>query len=584
MRSHDRVSPPPIQVKVKVDDCLIPMEVDTGASMSLMSEHTFRRLWPRRSLVTTGVTLCAYSKEPIPVKGKCYVNIEYNGQTAAELPLIIVQDSGPTLLGRNWLSQIRLNWHKIYSVHQSDSLQKVLDQYSAVFQEGLGTLGFEAKIYVKPNAQPRFHRARSVPYAIRDMVEKELRRLQEEGTIEPVEVAEWAAPIVPVLKSDKTSVRICGDFRLTVNPISHLDNYPIPKVEDLFARLAKGKQFTKLDLSQAYQQLPLDEESKQFVVINTHKGLFQFTRLPFGVSSAPGIFQRVIEGLLQGIRGVVVYLDDILITGSTSKEHLETLEQVLSRLESAGLRVKWKKCEFMKESVEYLGHKIDATGLHPLPAKVKAIREAPKPQSVHELKSYLGILTYYDKFLPNLSSTLYPLYRLLQKNTCWRWGKEQEKAFAASKDLLTSSNFLTHFDSSLKLTLACDASAHGLGAVLAHKMPDGSEKPIGYASRTLTKAERNYSQLEKEGLSCVFGIKKFHDYLFNLGMHLILLQTTNPSLVYSKKIVQFLCKLLLGSNGGHCLCQVTSILCVSGTQQLMLMPMLLVDCHYPRNL
>ena len=291
-------------------------------------------------------------------------------------------------------------------MHQSDSLQKVLDQYSAVFQEGLGTLkGFKAKIYVKPNAQPRFHRARSVPYAIRDMVEKELTRLQEEGTIEPVEVAEWAAPIVPVLKSDKTSVRICGDFHLTVNPISHLDNYPIPKVKDLFARLAKGKQFTKLDLSQAYQQLPLDEESKQFVVINTHKGLFQFNRLPFGVSSAPGIFQRVIEGLLQGIRGVVVYLDDILITESTNKEHLEALEQVLSRLERAGLRVKWKKCEFMKESVEYLGHKIDATGLHPLPAKVKAIREAPKPQSVHKLKSYLGILTYYGKFLPNLSST-----------------------------------------------------------------------------------------------------------------------------------------------------------------------------------
>ena len=191
-----------------------------------------------------------------------------------------------------------------------------------------------------PDAPPRFYPARSVPYALRDKVEKELQRLQDDGTLEPVEIAEWAAPIVAVLKRDKNSVRICGDFSVTVNPVSKLDKYPIPRVEDLFARLRKGKCFSKLDLSQAYQQLPLDEESKKYVVINTHRGLFQYTRLPFGISSAPGIFQRVIESLLQGIDGVVVYLDDILITGSTEEGHLKALDEVLSRLDRAGLRVK----------------------------------------------------------------------------------------------------------------------------------------------------------------------------------------------------------------------------------------------------
>jgi len=195
--------------------------------------------------------------------------------------------------------------------------------------------------------------------------------------------------------------------------------------------LSKGKYFTKLDLSQAYQQLPLDEESRSFVVINTHKGLFRYTRLPFGISSAPGIFQRVIESLLQGIEGVVVYLDDILITGCTEGKHLEALEEVLTRLDKVGLRVKSKKCEFGKTSVTYLGHRIDATGLHPLPDKVQAIKDAPAPQSVQELKSYLGMLTYYSKFLPNLSTTLYPLYRLLKKDVPWMWGPEQKKAFAA---------------------------------------------------------------------------------------------------------------------------------------------------------
>ena len=163
--------------------------------------------------------------------------------------------------------------------------------------------------------------------------------MTKEGIVEPVQFADWAAPIVPVLKSDKESLRLCGDYKLTVNQAAKLDQYPIPRVEDLFSALSGGKSFSKLDMSQAYQQIELDEESKQFVVVNTHKGLFRYNRLPFGVSSAPAIFQRVMESLLQGLSGVVVYLDDILVTGRTEEEHLSRLEEVLTRLEQAGLRL-----------------------------------------------------------------------------------------------------------------------------------------------------------------------------------------------------------------------------------------------------
>ena len=190
---------------------------------------------------------------------------------------------------------------------------------------------------------------------------------------------------------------------------------------------------------------------------------------------------------------------------------------MLSRLD----RVKRSKCEFMRESVTYLGHRIDTDSLHPLPDRVRAIKEAPKPTSVTTLKAYLGMLTYYSKFLPKLSTLLYPLYCLLKKGAHWKWGTKQAQAFKASKKLLTSDKCLTHLDSTLKLTLACDASEYGLGAVLSHKMSDGSERPIGYASRTLSPSERNYSQLEKEGLSCIFGIKRFHDYLFRRSFELI---------------------------------------------------------------
>ena len=229
----------------------------------------------------------------------------------------------------------------------------------------------------------------------------------------------------------------------------------------------------------------------------------------------------------------------------------------------------------------YLGHRIDADGLHPLQDRVRAIKEAPTPTSVSTLKSYLGMLTYYSRFLPNLSTTLHPLYLLLRKDAPWKWGVDQEKTFAASKELLTSESCLTHFDSSLELTLACDASAYGLGAVLSHKMPDGSERPIGYASHTLNSSERNYSQLEKEGLSCIFGIKKFHGYRFGRSFELV--TDHKPLLGLLKRIMQFPYKPQLESSDGPFSSLATSTLWHSGTQLLMLMPTLSVAYHYQRS-
>ena len=210
----------------------------------------------------------------------------------------------------------------------------------------------------------------------------------------------------------------------------------------------------------------------------------------------------------------MVYIDDILVTGKSAEEHLSALDQVLSRLETAGLRLNRQKCYFMKPLVVYLGNRIDSNDLSPVPEKVRAVEEAPAPRNVSELKSYLGLLTYYSKFLPNLSSVLAPLYRLLRQTSRWQWGHVEAEAFRASKELLTSAPLLVHFDPELDITVACDASAYGIGAVLSHKMPDGSEKPIGFVSRSLSETEKKYPQIEKEGLACVFGVKKFHSYLY----------------------------------------------------------------------
>ena len=250
------------------------------------------------------------------------------------------------------------------------------------------------------------------------------------------------------------------------------------------------------------------------MAINTHRGLYWYKRLPFGVASAPSIFQCTIKSILQGIPHVTVYIDDILITGTTQEEHLHNLEEVLGRLEKANIRLKLCKCAFFLPSVHYLGHRISAQGFQPLTDRVKAIQDAPAPRNVSQLKSFLGSLNYYSKFLPNLSSTLAPLYRLLHKSARWNWGTEQQAAFNHAKHSLSSDSLLVHYDPSKELILACDASPYGVGAVLSHKLENGIEKPIAFASRSLAPAEKKYSQLDKEALAIIFGVKRFYQYLY----------------------------------------------------------------------
>ena len=383
----------------------------------------------------------------------------------------------------------------------------------------------EAKLIIDTEVQPKFYRPRPVPYALKERVGQELDRLEHTGVIEKIPNSEWAAPIVPVVKPDG-SIRICGDYKLTANKAAKTESYPLPKVEDIFSSLSGGKLFTTLDLAHAYNQIPLDLESQKLVVLNTHKGLYRYKRLPFGIASAPAVFQRTMENLLRDIPGVSVYLDDILVTGKSLEDHIKNLEEVFIRLERAGVRLKKTKCKFMRTSLEYLGHVISEKGLQPSKKNLAAIRGAPEPQDVSQLKSFLGLVNYYGKFLPNLASTLSPLYALLRKNCKWHWEESQKQAFEEAKIQLASERLLVHYDSEKPLLLACDASPYGIGAVMSHRFEDGSERLIAYASRSLAPAEKQYSQLEKEALAIVFGIKKFHQFLY--GRKFVILSDHKP--------------------------------------------------------
>ena len=216
-------------------------------------------------------------------------------------------------------------------------------------------------------------------------------------------------------------------------------------------------------------------------------------RLPFGITSAPGYFQEIMDQLRSDLPGVAVYLDDILVSGSTAQEHLNNLKRLLQRLSDQGLCCCLEKCLFPQPYVKYLGHLSSSRGVAKSP-KVDAVQKMPAPTTVPSLRSFLGSVQFYSKFLPNLSTHLEPLY---QQNSQWVWGAEEQAAFDTVKSLLCDDTVLAHFDPLLPIGIACDASNVGIGAVLFHRYEDGSERSIANASKTLSETQRNYSQIQK---------------------------------------------------------------------------------------
>ena len=222
-------------------------------------------------------------------------------------------------------------------------------------------------------------------------------------------------PVVLVPKHDG-SVRICGDFKGTINPILQAQQYPLPRIEDIFAHLAGGQKFSKIDPCQAYHQIELEEESKKYLTINTPMGLFQYNQLVFGIISAPAIWQCTMDQILEGASGVSCILDDVIVTGESNAEHLAYLEEVLQRLQHHGLRANKSTCEFFKEKITFCGHDIDSKGLHKTTDKTAAVVNAPRPQSVAEVHSFLRLVNYYNNFLLNHATILHLLNQMLEQN------------------------------------------------------------------------------------------------------------------------------------------------------------------------
>eukprot|EP00731_Ephydatia_muelleri_P005994 Em0003g242a len=519
--------------KLRVNNAEIKFEVDTGAELSLIPFKTYKEKLAMITLHPSSVVLRLYDGSVLPTKGEVLVEVKQGSQQATGRFVVVENaDFQLPLLGRDWLGKLRLNWQELFqycktgdprvnALYTADWINKFPD----VVKDGLGRLkGIVADIELKGKVKPVFCKCRAIPFALRKQVEEMLQQQVQDGELQPVEQSEWAAPIVVIKKKDG-GIRVCADFKMTINPYLQHKTFPLPTPEEIFATLAGGESFTKIDLARAYKQMEVALASQPLLTITTHMGLFRYQRLPFGVATAPAMWQRAMSIVFQGCKRTVYYMDDILVTGATRKEHEANLCQVFERLQQYGLRVNLSKCRFFQHTVEFLGHSISPIGIQPTDERVKGVVEAPIPTNKTELKSFLGLMTYNAKFLPQLATVLHPLYQLLCKDVKWKWTKVHDIAVKEAKALVCKSPILAHFDTSKPIKLYCDASAVGIGACLMHVI-GGQEQPVMYASRSLSKTEAKYAQIEREALAIIFAIKKFHQYLY--GKEFILVTDHKP--------------------------------------------------------
>ena len=380
-------------------------------------------------------------------------------------------------------------------------------------------------------SSPIKQRAYRVPHTRKKVITDHVRDMLEKKIIEPSS-SPWASPVVLVGKKDGT-IRFCIDFR-KLNSVTKKDTYPLPRIDDTLDVLGEAKVFSTLDLFSGYWQVPLKEEDKEKTAFVSHEGLYQFTVMPFGLTNAPATFQRMMEVVLSGLlfESCLVYIDDVIVFGDSYESHYQKLRKVLDRLHRANLKLKPKKCSFLQHEVTYLGHVVGGSRIKPDSSKIDKVSNFPAPKSVTEVKSFLGLCSYYRKFIKNFASVAYPLNRLTRKNVKFVWDNNCQEAFNKLKNLLVCAPVLRLPDFSRQFILQTDASNYAIGAVLS-QIIDGQEHPIAFASRQLNGAEEKYATIEKEALAIKFGIQMYRPYIF--GTH-FKIQTDHNPLTYLAKM------------------------------------------------
>ena len=400
---------------------------------------------------------------------------------------------------------------------EAEQVRQLLVEYADVFSKGPMDLGHTdaVKHHIRTgNAPPIRQQPRRLPIALREEANKAVEEMKSQGVIEPSS-SPWSSPVVLVRKKDG-SVRFCVDYR-KLNSVTHKDSYPLPRIDDTLEALGGSEWFSTLDLKSGYWQVELAAEDKEKSAFSTGCGLWQFNVMPFGLCNAPATFERLMEQVLAGMDPSIalVYLDDILIHARSFADHLRHLRLVLDRLRSAGLKLSAKKCFLFQHRVKYLGHIISKEGVSMDGEKVESVLAWPVPTNARELRSFLGLCSYYRRFVRGFADIARPLHQLTEKNRSFEWTEVAAKAFASLKQALTTAPVLGYPIPGEQYLLDTDASDVGIGAVLS-QVQGGMERPVAYYSRVLSRPEKQYCTTRKELLAVVKSIHHFRPYLYGV--------------------------------------------------------------------
>lgn len=507
-------------VKIKVCEKELEFKIDTGADCNTLSLKTYNKIKDNNCVLkrSKNVSLIVYIGEKINTVGQAELDCYYKNKSKV-LTFNIIDLPVQPVIGLP--DCIKLNLVKrVESLSQSNSTKEsFVKQYKDVFK-GLGEIG-TYKIKVKVNAVPVIKPIRRVPHAIKDRLKETLDNYEKRGVIEKVEgPTEWCNNLVIVEKPDG-SLRLCLDPKeLNINILR--ENFLIPSPEEIYNNLQGKQVFSVLDMKDGFFQIKLVDE-KNLCTFGTSFGRYKFNRMPFGISSAPEVMQKMNTKIFGDIEGTMIYFDDLIVAGKDEEEHDSILTKVMDRARKYNVKFNSAKLQYRQEHVKYVGLIINKEGISVNPDHIKAIVNLEEPKNVKQLQKFLGMCNYLSKFIPQYSKTTDPLRVLLRKDVEWNWGSAQAQAFSEIKNKLTCAPTLAMLSSKGNVVLQTDSSKNGMGACL---MQEG--RPISFYSRAYTECQTRWAPIEKELFAICVAVEKYHQFVYGRK---ILIETDHKPLV-----------------------------------------------------
>ena len=500
-----------------VQNKIIPFKLDTGAQANVLSYDDYKGM-TRVKLHSANETLRSFTGDLVRHEGKCVLSVR-SGHRETKAMFFVSKNSNTSLLGKDTcvklgLIKLTCKVDTISSVRPSTQRlddSTVFEKYPDVF-EGLGCIPGEYNIEIDPSVTPVVHPCRKIPFKQHEALRNELLRMEEIGVVVKVnEPTEWVSSIVLANKPNG-KVRVCLDPK-DLNRAIKRHHYKLPTRDEIMAQFSNARVFSKLDASQGFWQMKLSKASSYLTTFNTPLGRYRYSRLPYGIKSAPEVYHKKIREMFQGLEGVDTSMDDIIVYGKNHEEHDKSLIAVLDRVKENNLKLNKDKCKIGVKELIFLGDKLTSDGLKPDPAKVSAIINMPCPKCKGDVQRFLGMVQYLGKWVPELAQKTTPLRELLHKQNTWEWTNRHDQAFSCIKEILTRQPVIAYYDPDKKIKISSDASKDGLGACLL-QLHEDQWRPVAYASRSLIPAETRYAQIEKELLRIAFACSRFHQYIY----------------------------------------------------------------------